>query len=66
MPKVGQKVRVEGRVGLYEVVRVDRKQCVADVTRKGNAHDSERDLPFKSILYVNTQVLKTIRHFLKS
>jgi hypothetical protein len=65
-PKVGQKVRIEGRAGLYEVVRVDREHRVADATRRGNAHDSERDVPFKSILYVNDDVSKTIRHFLKS
>lgn len=66
VPKVGQMVRVDGRAGLYEVVRVDRDVRVADVTRRGSARDSETNVPFRSILHVDAQVSKTIERFLKS
>ena len=59
-------VRIEGRVGLYKVVSVDRAQRVADITRTGNERDSEQDVPFKSILCVDTKVSRTIQQFLKS
>jgi hypothetical protein len=59
-------VRVEDRVGLYKVVRVDRERRVADVTRNGNSHDSEHEIPFKSIVFVDEKVSKSIQQFLKS
>jgi hypothetical protein len=59
-------VRVEGRVGLYEVVRVDRERRVADITRAGKMHNSEQGIPFKSILCVDAKVSRTIQQFLKS
>jgi hypothetical protein len=65
IPNVGQMVRVEGRAGLYKVVRVDRDRRVADVARGGKDDDSELDVSFTCIVHVDAKVSKTIQQFLK-
>jgi hypothetical protein len=66
IPNVGQMVRVEGRAGLYKVVRVDRDRRVADVARGGKINDSELAVSFTCIVHVDAKISQSIRQFLKS
>ena len=59
-------VRVEGRAGLYKVVRVDRDRRVADVARGGQSDDSELDVSFTCIVQVDAKISHSIRQFLES
>lgn len=66
IPNVGQMVRVEGRSGLYKVVRVDRDRRVVDVARGGKSNDSEVDVSFTCIVQVDAKISQSIQQFLKS
>ena len=65
IPNVGQMVRVEGRSGLYKVVRVDRDRRVVDVARGGKSNDSEVDVSFTCIVQVDAKISQSIQQFLK-
>lgn len=48
-PKMGQRVRVEGREGVFVVVRLDRSRRIADLMQAAGTHAIEHELPFDSI-----------------
>jgi hypothetical protein len=59
-------VRMEGRIGLYVVMRIDRERRMADLMQKGGRHEIEVNVPFASIRTVDKDVSKAIRQFLDS
>ena len=65
-PRAGEIVRIDGRIGLFVVVNVDRERSVADLMQNGARHEIEKSVPFTSIRTVARNVLKAIEEFLAS
>ena len=65
-PRAGEIVRMEGRTGLYVVMKADRERRVADLMQKGGRHEVEENVGFSSIRTVARNVSKAIEQFLAS
>jgi hypothetical protein len=46
LPMVGQRVTIEGQVGVYIVLRLDLRRYAADLILTTGAHELELDVPF--------------------
>ena len=57
---------MEGRTGLFVVMKVDKDVRVADLMQKGGQHEVEENVPFTSIRGVARTVSKAIEEFLAS
>jgi hypothetical protein len=54
VPNLFEKVRRQGRAGVFEVSRVDLIRQIADLLPLDNSHFSEQDVPF-SVLDAATE-----------
>ena len=66
IPRIGQMVRVEGRTGLFVVMRVDRDRLVADLKQARNMLMLEENVPLKFLVPLEETVSEAIREFLTS
>jgi hypothetical protein len=66
VPRVGEMVRLDGRHGLYVVMRVDRHHKVADLIHKGALREFEENVPFSAIQLVGKDLSQAIQQFLNS
>lgn len=48
-PKMGQRVRVEGREGVFVVVKLDRDRRIADLMLDAGTHPIAREIAFEAI-----------------
>lgn len=46
---MGQRVRAEGREGVYVVVKLDRDRRIVDLMLDSGTHPIARDIPFDTI-----------------
>ena len=64
IPRIGELVRLEGRIGLFEIVRVDKENRVADLVHCTKSHDPENDVPFSAMRRISRSISKAIEEFL--
>jgi hypothetical protein len=66
VPQTGQTVRVEGRKGLFLVVRSDQVARVADVMDRTGPHHVQENVPFALLRSVSSNVSEALHQFLES
>lgn len=66
IPRIGELVRLEGRFGLFEVVRVDKEVRIADLVHCTKSREREENVPFGALRPVSRNLAKAIEHFLES
>jgi hypothetical protein len=64
VPHVGQTVKMEGRRGLYVVMRTDKIGRVADVMDRTGAHRLEENVPFAVLQTVSDGLSEAVSQFL--
>ncbi len=63
-PRVGQTVRLEGRRGLFVVMKSDTIGRVADVMNRSGEHRLEENVPYEVIQTVNEGLSEALNMFL--
>lgn len=64
VPRVGQTVRLEGRRGLFVVMKSDTIGRVADVMNRSGEHHLEENVPYELIQTVNEGLSEALNMFL--
>jgi hypothetical protein len=49
LPRIGQRVLVNGHNGLFVVIRIDESEGVADLELTTGTHFIEKNIPFNAI-----------------
>ena len=65
-PRAGQIVRIEGRRGLFVVVRADQDNRVAEVMGRSGLHRVEENVPFASLRAISDNISEALNQFLES